>query len=75
MEDNKNLINYLGHAISFKGGKVADEGLEYLVQSYCSLWEEELQKNNISQKDILERKPHFLDFINSHYQTSKKVVY
>ena len=75
MKDNDNLINYLGHAISFKGGEVADEGLEFLLESYCSLWKEELQKNNISQKDILERKPHFIDFINSHYQTSKKVVY
>ena len=42
MADNKNLINYLGHAISFKGGEVADENLEFLVESYCSLWKEEL---------------------------------
>ncbi|MDC0253448.1 hypothetical protein OAK75_01020 [Bacteriovoracales bacterium] len=75
MGDNKNLITYLTHAVSFKGGDVANENLVFLVGSYCSLWEKELQKNNISQKDILERKPHFLDFIKTHYQTSKKVVY
>ena len=72
MKKDRNLINYLTQAIAFKGGPQGVENLNSLVELYCDLWSKELHDKGISSKDIFERRPHFISFIKTHYQTSDK---